>query len=197
MGEAPRRPIRPKGQETDPFEESSDGTENRFLLNRRHGLLGGVDILPAVLAGFIGTVAMTLLMYGGPIMGFPSMDIATMLGTMFVADPAAAFLPGLAIHFTIGLALAVGYAVLFARVLPGTPWLRGALYALVPWLTAMVAVMPMMALVHPMVLAGAMPAPGFFLTAMGTILAPLGSLMGHLVYGAVVGAVYGRRESEN
>ena len=60
-----------------------------------------------------------------------------------------------------------------------------------PWLLAMLVVMPMMGLVHPLVLAGIMPSPGFFLAGMGTILAPLGSLMGHLVYGAVVGAVYG------
>lgn len=157
----------------------------------------GVDVVRALVAGLVGTVAMTLLMYGGPVMGFPRMDIPTMLGTLFVADPTAAFLPGLAIHFLIGLVLALGYALIFVRGLPGAPWLRGAIYGLVPWLLAMVVVMPMMALVHPMVRAGAMPAPGFFLANMGTLLAPLGSLMGHLVYGAVVGAVYGEPHVES
>ncbi len=157
--------------------------------------LAAVNVPRALLAGLAGTVAFTLLLYAAPLMGLPPMNLPTMLGTMFVANPAAAFLPGLAMHLMIGLVLALGYALVFARVLPGAPWLRGALYGLVPWLLAMAVVMPMMALVHPMVRAGAMPAPGFFLSGMGTVLAPLGSLMGHLVYGALVGAVYGESKT--
>ncbi|MBI2954864.1 MAG: hypothetical protein HYY30_11160 [Chloroflexi bacterium] len=156
------------------------------------GVVGGVNIVRALLAGFVGTVAITILMYAGPVMGFPRMDIATMLGTMFVSDPSAAFIPGLMMHFMIGLILALGYAFLFASWLPGRPWVRGALYGLVPFLMANAIVMPMMGLIHPMVLSGMMPAPGFFLVGMGTVMAPIGSLIGHLVYGAVVGAIYGQ-----
>lgn len=156
------------------------------------GEIGGVNVIRALAGGFVGTVAFTMLLYVGPLMGFPKMDLMTMLGTMFVSDPSAAFVPGLIMHFMIGLILSLGYAFLFVRLLPGDPWLRGALYGLVPWLMAMVIVMPMMALVHPMVRAGAIPAPGFFLAAMGTVMAPLGSLIGHLLYGAVLGVVYGQ-----
>ncbi|MGQ9601047.1 MAG: DUF6789 family protein [Anaerolineae bacterium] len=164
----------------------------QLTVARRFISVSGTSVWRGLIAGFIATVAMTLLTNVAPLMGFPPMDIATMLGTMLIADPATAFLPGLAMHFMIGLVLALGYAVFFANVLPGQPWLRGALYGLVPWLLAMVVVMPMVGLVHPMVSAGMMPNPGFFLTGMGTVLAPIGSLIGHIVYGAVLGLVYGR-----
>ena len=162
------------------------------LAGHMSGVLSGDNIGRALLGGVVGTAAFTVLAYAGPLMGFPRMDIATMLGTMIVSDPAGAFWPGMAMHFMIGLILALGYAALFASWLPGAPWLRGAIYGLVPWAMAMVVVMPMMAVVHPLVVAGMMPAPGFFLLGMGTVMAPLGSLIGHLVYGAVVGAIYGR-----
>lgn len=160
------------------------------------GERSGVDIVRALIGGLLGTVALTVLIYMAPLMGFPPMDLATMLGTMFISNPSAAFLPGLVMHFMIGLILALGYAFVFARLLPGQPWVRGALYGVIPWLLAMVVVMPMMGLVHPLVRAGMMPAPGFFLAGVGTVMAPLGSLIGHLVYGAVVGATYGRPRAE-
>ncbi|MBI4318764.1 MAG: hypothetical protein HY675_09760 [Chloroflexi bacterium] len=173
------------------------------MAERTHSIAGqsistgaGVDAIRAALAGVVGTVAFTVLAYLGPVMGIPKMDIATMLGTMFVADPAAAFVPGMIMHFMIGVVLALGYVYLFERWLPGEGWLKGAVYSLVPWLMAMVVVMPMMALVHPMVRSGMMPAPGFFLAGMGTIMAPLGSLIAHIVYGVVVGAVYGRTQAK-
>lgn len=52
------------------------------------------------------------------------------------------------------------------------------LFGIAPWLLAQVVVMPMM---------GA----GFF---SGSLMAATGSLMGHLVYGAVVGTVYSRSD---
>ena len=160
------------------------------------GEVSGIDLVRALIGGLLGTVAFTALIYMAPLMGFPPMDLVTMLGTMFVSDPSAAFLPGLAVHVMIGLILSLGYAFFFARLLPGRPWLRGALYGVIPWVVAMVVVMPMMGLVHPLVRAGAMPDPGFFLMGMGTIMAPVGSLIGHLVYGAALGAIYGRPNTE-
>ena len=76
----------------------------------------------------------------------------------------------------LGLYAALGaYAVLFVNRLPGRGLVRGATYGVVPWLLAQLVVMPMM---------GA----GFF---SGSFVSAAGSLMGHLVYGAVLGAIYG------
>jgi uncharacterized membrane protein YagU involved in acid resistance len=123
------------------------------------------------LAGLAGTAAMTALMLMAPLMGLPPMNIGKMLASVMGGVVAL----GWTAHLMIGVVLAIVYAALFARRLPGAPIARGAVYSLLPWLFAQLFVMPMM---------GA----GLF---SGSALLAGASLMGHLVYGAVVGAVYG------
>jgi uncharacterized membrane protein YagU involved in acid resistance len=130
-----------------------------------------INIARAAVAGIIGAAVMTVVgLYVAPLMGIPAMNPAVMLAG---AMGGVAIL-GWAAHFMIGITLAVGYAVV-GRNLPGAPWASGALYGLAPFLLAQVAVMPMMG----------MP----FFSGFGAM--AVGSLVGHLVYGAVVGAVYG------
>jgi uncharacterized membrane protein YagU involved in acid resistance len=81
---------------------------------------------------------------------------------------------GWAAHFMIGATLALIYTVA-APFIPGPAAVRGALYALAPFLLAQLAVMPMMGM------------PLF----SGSAVLALGSMLGHLVYGAVLGGVYG------
>jgi uncharacterized membrane protein YagU involved in acid resistance len=129
----------------------------------------------SILAGLVGTVVMTGFMLMAPMMGMPEMNIGRMLG-MFMGFPELA---GWSAHFMIGSVLAVFYAALAQQKLPGNGPIRGMLFGLIPWLMAQVIVNPRMG-------AGvfAMNTP----TPMSMV---MGSLMGHLVYGAVVGAVYG------
>ena len=130
----------------------------------------------AIFAGLAGTVAMTALMLVAPAMGLPPMNIGAMLGSVMGGSEPLGWIA----HFIVGAILALAFAALFARRLPG-PWpVRGMAYAVVPWLAAQLVVMPMM---------GA----GFF---SGSLAAAVGSLMGHLVYGAVLGAVYGAQGRE-
>ncbi|MBI2303310.1 MAG: hypothetical protein HYU86_00995 [Chloroflexi bacterium] len=146
----------------------------------------------AVVGGFLGTLAMTALLYMGPLMGFPPMDIPALLGTMFVNDMGAAFWLGLVMHFLIGsMFLALVYAYLVAPRLKGPGWLRGALYSLFPWLAMMVMVLPMMNMIHPLISTGSMMGPGFFAANLGPMGA-VGALIGHLIYGIVLGAYYSR-----
>ena len=126
----------------------------------------------AATAGIVGTVAMTLVgLYLAPLMGMPPMNPAAMLAGAMGGNAVL----GWAGHFMIGILLAVGYAAVAAPALPGPVAIRGALYGLAPWLLAQVVVMPMMGM------------PLF----SGSMVMAMGSLVGHLVYGAVVGAVYG------
>ena len=74
-----------------------------------------------------------------------------------------------------GLLLAVLYAAVAVGHLPGPGAVRGATFSIAPWLMAQLVVMPMM---------GA----GFF---SGSLLLASASLMAHLVFGAVVGGLYG------
>lgn len=147
----------------------------------------------AILGGFLGTVAFTMLMFAGPMMGMPPMDLPTVLGTMFTTNMSLAFVIGLLIHFFIGsIILALVYYLFVRDVLPGAYWLRGLIYAVGVWLVAMVVVMPMMDVVHPLVVSGMMKGPGFFVSSMGPM-AAVGSLIGHLIYGAILGALASSR----
>ena len=125
----------------------------------------------AVLAGIAGTVVMTLISaVVAPMMGMPKMNPAEMLA----GQMGGGLMVGWTAHFMIGTVLALVYAAM-AHSLAGPPWFRGATYGLAPWLLAQLAVMPMMG----------MP---FF---SGSMTMAGGSLVGHLIYGAVVGAIYG------
>ena len=128
-----------------------------------------------VLGGLVGTLAMTGMMYVvAPMMGV-RMDIAAMLGSMLGGSWAA----GMAMHFINGtVVFPLVYGYLLVSRLPGPPVVRGALWGIALWLIAQTMVMPMM---------GA----GLFSAAAGGMVAAVGSLVGHLLYGAILGAVSG------
>lgn len=125
----------------------------------------------AIVAGVAGTVVITMVgLWIAPLMGIPRMNPADMLASAMGGVLAL----GWVAHFMIGTILALIYA-LVAPVLPGSPVLRGALYGIAPWLVAQIMVLPMM---------------GMPLFSGSTIMA-MGSLIGHLIYGATIGGIYG------
>lgn len=125
----------------------------------------------AILAGLIGTAVMTMVgLWVAPMMGIPPMNPAEMLAMPM----GGSILLGWVGHLMIGSTLAVIYALVAPRF-PGPAWARGALYGVAPWLLAQLVVIPMMGM------------PLF----SGSASLAGGSLIGHLVYGAVVGTVYG------
>src|SRR3990172_3902319 len=133
-----------------------------------------------LLGGFVGTFAIMFLMYvGGPMLGLPRMDIAAMLGGML-----GGWGMGMAMHILNGTVI---FPLIFAYVLyaklPGSPHLKGILWGLILWVLAQIVVMPMM---------GA----GLFGLRMGGIMPTVGSLMGHIVYGALLGWIAGHAQAE-
>ncbi len=130
-----------------------------------------------MVGGLVGTVAMTGVMYGvAPMMGV-HMDIAAMLGSMFGGSWAI----GLAMHLMIGsVVFPLTYAFLLRGRLPGPDAARGIAFGAGLWLVAQVVVMPMM---------GA----GVFSANAGGLAAAMGSLVGHVLYGAALGVVAGAR----
>jgi len=125
-----------------------------------------------IAAGAVGTAAITMIMLGAPLMGMPRMAIGDMLGSFLHIGSMA----GWATHVVIGLALALVYAGWFATRLPGGPALRGAIYGFGVFLVAQVMVTPMM---------------GGGVVSGGNLSMIAGSLAGHLVYGVLVGLIYG------
>ncbi len=134
----------------------------------------------AVVGGFVGTLAMTAMMYlVGPMMGLHT-DIAAMLGSMLGGSWTA----GLFMHFVNGTIIfpAIFVFVLFAR-LPGSAAARGTIWGVALWLMAQLVVMPMV---------GA----GVFSSQIGGMTAAAGSLVGHLLYGSLLGAIAGASEPQ-
>jgi hypothetical protein len=100
-----------------------------------------IDIASALKAGIVGSVVMTVIMYGLPLVGLPRMDIMAALGSVFPLN-ISPYIPGFLIHFGIGVALAIGYALFFFGWLPGPNWLKGAAFSLLPWLFAITLLGP-------------------------------------------------------
>jgi len=84
---------------------------------------------------------MTVLMYGWPLVGLPSMDIMAALGGVFPFE-ISPYVMGFLIHFGIGISLALIYALFFDPWLPGPGWFRGALFSFIPWLFAITLLGP-------------------------------------------------------
>lgn len=129
--------------------------------------------------GLAGTLVMTAMMYfvAPMMMGMP-MDIAAMLGSMLGGSWAA----GMAMHFMLGTVVFPAlYALVLYAKLPGAPAMRGALWGVALWLMAQLVVMPMMG-------------GGLFSSQMGGMMAAVSSLLGHLVYGGLLGAIAGAPE---
>lgn len=129
----------------------------------------------AVFGGFAGTLAITTVMYVvAPMMGL-RMDIAAMLGSMLGGSWAA----GMVLHFVNGsLIFPAIYVYALYGFLPGSPVIKGSAWGIALWLMAQLVVMPMMG-------------GGVFSSAMGGMMAAAGSLVGHLLYGSLLGVIAG------
>ncbi len=144
-----------------------------------------ISLRRALLAGFVATAILTILMFLAPVAGLPRIDLASALGKPLAGGRAVAapltgsWWMGLGIFFLFGSVIS---PYIFAHAyhgLLGSPWLRGVEWALFVWVFGGVAVMTMMGL-------------GFddahFAHPFGTFAS---SLAGHLVYGAILGVIAG------
>ena len=133
----------------------------------------------AAVAGLIATAVMTALLLVEPSVGLPKIAIGQILSTSL--GLASAHLPsgpvvGWIIHFIIGAVLALLYAAVFEPRLPGGALARGLIYGVLVFVAAQVVFMPLVG-------------GGFFSRGDGQLLT--GSLLGHLVYGGLIGWIYG------
>jgi hypothetical protein len=135
-----------------------------------------------ITAGIAATAVMSIVaVMVAPMMGMPKMDFGTMLGTNnpMMAMP---YMAGWIIHFVVGIVLTVIYASIFLNKLSGSYTVRGIIFAMIPFIIAQSMMMPMMG-------------NGFWSSASEVqMMAIMGSLIGHIVFGAVLGTVYGKGE---
>ncbi len=135
--------------------------------------------LKAILGGFVGTVAMTLMMYFvAPMMLGKPMDVAAMLAGAL----GASWIIGMVMHLINGSVIfPLIYAYLLYRVLPGEPWVKGTVFGVILWFLSQAVVTPMMG-------------GGVFSARAGGLMVVMASLIGHIVYGILLGAVSARAE---
>ncbi len=138
-----------------------------------------MNVSRAVATGVIATASMTALLLIEPAIGLPEIAIGQLLSTSLSLTTAlSSFGPavGWLVHFGVGIVWALAYAAFIMMRLPGSPLVRGLVYGALVFLLAQVLLLP---------LVGA----GFFSRGDPSMLA--GSLLGHLVFGSVLGWVYG------
>ena len=131
-----------------------------------------------LIAGLAATLVLSLLMIMKGMMGLmPDMDVITMLAKQMGGGA----IMGWVAHFMIGI---VGYGIAYALVFGNLPFgnhiLRGLMLGIVGWLVMMVMVMPMMG------------AGLFGLQMPSATMVPVATLMLHVIFGMVLGAVFGK-----
>lgn len=135
------------------------------------------NISAGLLAGFIATVVLSVLMMAKTMMGvMPELDVIHMLAGMMGMPTIAGWLG----HFMIGtIAWGGGFALLYGVIPGGSAVIKGVVFGVAAWLGMMIMVMPM---------AGA----GLFGMNFG-IMAPMMTLVLHVIFGAVLGVVFQAR----
>jgi hypothetical protein len=141
----------------------------------------------AVVAGVTGGVAMTVLGWIVRQLG-TDMNAEMMLGTMLAKPEGGAWIIGFAMHLMFAILFALVYAWGFERLTHRAGLVVGLGFAVVHIIFAGV-MMALIPAVHPMI-PEMMPAPGAFMAGMGGTGVAL-FVAEHLMYGAIVGAMYG------
>jgi hypothetical protein len=137
-----------------------------------------INIRDAIIAGSTGRMAMLLLIYGGPLIGLPRIDIVSMLGSLAAPNKQDAVTLGGAIHFTIGIIFAIIYAGLWSLGIGSPVWWWGLIFGAVHGLLVIVSVLIVSRFY-----------PGLGATIKG-IPVMLAILLNHMVFGLIVAVVY-------
>ena len=124
----------------------------------------------AMLAGFIGSLAMTFLSFFALYFKVPVFNWAGTFAGYLGGNAVFGYL----LFFAAGIMLAMVYVAVFHDRLPGHSWKRGVFFAVMMWVLTCAAFAPMMHM-------------GFF---MGSVLLAMGTLVSYLLYGGIVGYIY-------
>jgi len=144
----------------------------------------------AIVAGVAGAAGWEAVARAMRAAGIPVFDLVEVLGTTALGGDAEAWLwwpIGMLLHCAVGAIWAIFYAYFFWSVFDVKPIVQGLLFSLLPALLAGVVMVPQMSLMQ------AEPHGTFgpFAVTLG-FWGPAMILIGHLVYGAVLGYLYVR-----
>lgn len=142
------------------------------------------------MAGIAGAVVMAAMMTVARKMGLSVANMPKYQGCMITrkSEGATPVVAGMVMHLVISALIAVLYAWAFEAVWGEATWYWGLVNAVVHWLIAGFVV-PMMDRMNPCVKDGRIKGFGLFGKNYSGIMV-VGFLMGHLVFGAIVGWFY-------
>jgi len=146
--------------------------------------------------GFASTIVLTTLLAGSQALGLTRMNIPYLLGTMTTANRDRATWTGAAVHVLNGWLFALIYIATF-EVWGGATWWRGAAIGVVHAAFVLTVGMSILPSVHPRMAsehAGPearrqLEPPGMFALNYG-VRTPISVIVAHVVYGAILGALY-------
>ena len=145
----------------------------------------------AAIAGACGAAAMEICSSLARIAGFPSVDFVTQLSSVFFDhSPALANASALAAHLAIGVCWAIFYAFFFWGRLRAPPLVQGLLFSLLPAALAIFIVYPELRLMRLQADVARLDVNSFLEPLTGPGAASI--LVGHLVFGLIIGAIYRR-----
>jgi hypothetical protein len=144
-------------------------------------------------AGVAGALAWEVAVRLLIVLGVPLFDLVRLLGTMALGEVSAwLWWPvGMSLHATVGAIWAIFYAYFFWSTLDWPPSLQGLTFSLGPAILAGLVMVPQMNFMHRLILEGKLPATGVFAVKLGWG-GPAGIILGHLIFGAVMGSLYVR-----
>ena len=137
-----------------------------------------VHVRDAIIAGSTGRMAMLLLIYGGPLLGLPRIDVVSALGSLAAPNKQDAVTLGGAIHFTMGILFAMVYAALWSLGIGSPVWWWGLIFGLVH---GMLVIVSLYVVLHRY------PQLSEVLNGLPVMVA---ILLNHMVFGLVVAIVY-------
>lgn len=149
-----------------------------------------------LLWGFVATAAMTTLLNASQGLGLSRLSLPMIVGTFFTGNHDRAGVVGFLVYVIGGWLFAFVYALAFIAVGRAAWWI-GALLGLLHALFLLIAVLPLLPAFHPRmatehegpVAARRLEPPGFMGLNYGPQ-TPLSTLVGHAVYGAILGGFY-------
>ena len=142
--------------------------------------------LGILIAGLIGTLAMSVAMAVEPRMGLPQFDAIGWLSAAITARPIRVV--GFILHLIVGVLWMLVYAAVWSAGITAPGVSLGIVAGIIHWLIAGVlvgVVVPLFAGVQ----SGAIKAPGMYMRELGSM-GFIAGLMPHIIYGMTVGLVY-------
>jgi hypothetical protein len=147
--------------------------------------------------GLVATAGMTTILQGSQGLGLSRLSLPFLLGTVFTADRRRANIIGFALYMLGGWGFAFLYYLVFHILDEVASWSLGAGLGLLHGLFLLTVILPMLPYVHPRMASEydgptatrRLEPPGFLGLNYGRRTALI-TLLGQVVYGAVLGAAY-------